>query len=237
MTTEEYRSIWNKAIHLCEIEPNEEEAKAFVHKYYNTFSVFQQLSDKELLITFVGLVVYENRFCHYGSTTPAHFCYMELLKRCNELGFERDFIYDIGDWAATYSTNPYIPMGTRRGFGPREYYKFQEEREKRTSTERASKEERIAKLREEGRRKVEAAKIRHMERLSIIDELKEKPIDDCIEIIESSGKPIFYYIELIESWFTSKKLTESTRNKILSLFPNVSTRHNKRLKNKLENLS
>lgn len=234
MTAEEYRTLWKEAIHLCEIEPNEQEAKAFVNSYYNNWA-FDKLGDKELFLTFVGLVVYEQRFqMGFGSTTPASKCYRELLNRIDHL--DREFIYDVGDWAAEYSDNDYVPMDTYRGYGPREYYAFWDAYETRIASEQLAKAERIAILREEGRKKVEATKARHKARLEAIKELRNKSVDECIEIIESSGKSVYYYIELIEEWFKSKSLDDETKNYVLSLFPLHSTKHNIRIRKKIEDL-
>lgn len=234
MTTEEYRSLWKEAILLYEIESNEQEAKDFVYNYYKHLS-FDELSDKELLLTFIGLVVYEQKFkMKFGSTTPASKCYSELLNRTDH--FDREFIYDVGDWAAEYSDNAYVPMDTYRGYGPREYYDFWNAFKSRVASEQLAKEERIAKLREEGRKKVEAAKAKHKVRLETINELREKPVDECIEIIKLSSKPIFYFIELVEDWFKNNSLDCETKNYVLSLFPLQSTKHNIRLRRKIENM-
>ena len=156
MTTEEYRTLWKEAIHLCEIEPNEQEAKAFVNSYYNNWT-FDKLGDKELFLTFVGLVVYEQKFkMKFGSTTPASKCYRELLSRIGHL--DKEFVYDVGDWASEYSDNAYVPMDTYRGYGPREYYAFWDAYEARVASEQKAKAERIAKLREEGRKKLKRLK-------------------------------------------------------------------------------
>ena len=122
-----YREMWLEAIHLCEIEQNEEEATLFVRRYYDkTSDIFAPMDDKTLLLTFVGLVVYEQKFhMKYGSTTPASFCYRELLARANNGRMDKEFIYDVGDWAADYSDNGYVPMGNYRGYGPRRYYNIE----------------------------------------------------------------------------------------------------------------
>ena len=104
METEEFRNIWEEAIRSCELESNEKEAKSFVRHYYNNDSVFKSMNDRNLLLTFVGLVVYEKKYqIKLGSTTPASFCYSELLRRVDKGSLDRDFIYDVGDWAADYS--------------------------------------------------------------------------------------------------------------------------------------
>lgn len=120
----DYRELWQKAIHLCEIEPSKDEAEAFVYKYWDKGeSVFEHMDDRTLLLTFVGLVVYEKKFhIKLGSTTPAAFCYSVLMRRARNLDIE--FVYDVGDWAADYSDNGYVPMGNYRGYGPRQYYYF-----------------------------------------------------------------------------------------------------------------
>lgn len=259
MTLEDYRTLWKETIHLCEIETDEEQAKEFVWHYYSNTNGFENMSDRDLLITFVGLVVYETRFFGInglGSATPAKFCYRELYHRnhCNlslmkGLEFDKyhldkistdgmgaEFVLDLGDWAAEYATNSYIPMDTYRGFGPREHYAFWKAYETRVTSEQLAKAERIAKLREEGRKKVEAAKAKHKARLETINELRNKPVEECIEIIESSDKSVFYYIELIVEWFRSKSLDDETKTYILSMFPLDSTRHNIRLRKRIEDL-
>ena len=124
MTTEEYRKLWQEAIRLCEMEPNKEEAESFVWGYYDKGClVFEPMDDRTLLLTFVGLVVYEKKFqMKFGSVTPAAFCYQELLSRTNDKRMDKEFVYDVGDWAADYSDNEYVPIGTYRGYGPRRYF-------------------------------------------------------------------------------------------------------------------
>lgn len=124
MTTEEYRKLWQEVIRLCEMEANKEEAESFVWGYYNKdCHVFESMDDRKLLLTFIGLVVYEKKFqMKFGSTTPAAFCYQELLSRANDKRMDKVFIYDVGDWAADYSDNGYVPMGNYRGYGPRRYF-------------------------------------------------------------------------------------------------------------------
>ena len=79
MTVEEYKQLWKEAIHLCEIEPDKEEATSFVYRFYDK-NPYGSMSERELLLTFVGLVVYEKKFqLKFGSTTPASFCFRELL--------------------------------------------------------------------------------------------------------------------------------------------------------------
>ena len=133
MDTEEYRKLWKEAICLCEMEPNKEEAISFVMHYYDKPPrMFESMDDRRLLLTFIGLVVYEKKFhMKFGSTTPASFCYQELLNRGSS--FDRDFIYDVGDWAADYSDNSYVPMGNYRGYGPRKYFAFLDEYESRVA--------------------------------------------------------------------------------------------------------
>lgn len=237
METEEYRKLWKEAIHLCEIEPNEDEATAFVWRYHCDHSAFGSMDEKTLLLTFVGLVVYEQKFhMKFGSTTPAAFCYQELLARANNGRMDREFIYDVGDWAAAYSDNGYVPMGNYRGYGPREYNKFWEEYETRVWEEKEAARIRKEKLLAEGRKKVEAAKRKHQERLDIIQQLREKPVDESLHFIEQGEKPVFYYIDLIEEWFKNNSLSKEQKEKILSLFPSKSTRHNNRLRKYLETL-
>lgn len=239
MDIEEYRQLWKEAIHLCEIEPNEEEATSFVWRYNNkSVEFFSSMDDRTLLLTFVGLVVYEQKYhMKFGSTIPAAFCYQELLARAKSGRMDREFVFDVGDWAAAYSDNCYVPMCTYRGYGPRQYYKFWADYEARVWEEKEAARIRKEKLLAEGREKVEAAKRRHQERLMIIQLLREKPIDESLRIIEQSEKPVFYYIDLIEEWFKNNSLSKGQKNKILSLFPSKSTRHNNRLRKFLVSLS
>ncbi len=238
MEIEEYRKLWKEAIHLCELEPNEEEATSFVRRYYNRNSFFfSSMDDRTLLLTFVGLVVYEKKFhLQYGSTSPAIFCYRALLNKANLKEMDKMFIFDIGDWAADYSDNGYVPMGNYRGYGPRKYYKFLEEYQTRVSEEKAAaqkrKEERLA----EGREKALATKRKHQERKEIIQQLRDKTVDESLSIIKQSGKSVFYYIDLIEEWFQKKSLSEEQKEDVFSLFPCKSTRHNDRRKKNLEKL-
>jgi len=238
MEIEEYRKLWKEAIHLCELEPNEEEATSFVRRYYNRNSFFfSSMDDRTLLLTFVGLVVYEKKFhLQYGSTSPAIFCYRSLLNKANLKEMDKKFILDIGDWAADYSDNGYVPMGNYRGYGPRKYYKFLEEYQTRVSEEKAAaqkrKEERLA----EGREKALATKRKHQERKEIIQQLRDKTVDESLSIIKQSGKSVFYYIDLIEEWFQKKSLSEEQKEDVFSLFPCKSTRHNDRRKKNLEKL-
>lgn len=170
----------------------------------------------------------------FGSTTPASFCYQELLNRGSR--FDRDFIYDVGDWAADYSDNCYVPMGNCRGYGPRKYFAFWDEYESRVALEKQAKEERLERKRTEGRAKVEAAKLKHQERLNTIQQLRGKQIDDSILFIEKSNRSVFYYYELIEEWFNKKTLSDNQKEKILSMFPTNSTRHNIRKRKNLEEI-
>jgi hypothetical protein len=233
MGTEEYRTLWKEAVCLCEEEPNKDEAVSFVMHYYDRPQLFDSMDDRSLLLTFIGLVVYEKKFhMKFGSTTPASFCYAELLNRLSR--FDRDLVYDIGDWAAEYSDNSYVPMGTYRGYGPRQFFAFRDDYESRVVLERQTKEERLEKKRAEGRAKLEAAKLKHQERLNAIQQLKEKTIEDCIEIIGKSDKSVFYYYELIEEWFNNISLSDNQKEKILSMFPTNSTSHNNRKRKYLE---
>lgn len=233
MDTEEYRTLWKEAICLCEEETNKEEAISFVMHYFDKPRLFGSMDDRSLLLTFIGLVVYEKKFhMKFGSTTPASFCYRELLNRLSRL--DRDFVYDIGDWAAEYSDNSYVPMGNYRGYGPRQYFAFWDDYKSRVALERQAKEERLERKRAEGKAKVEAAKLRHIERLNTIQQLKEKTIEDCMLVIEKSDKSVFYYYELIEEWFNNKSLSDNQKEKILSMFPINSTRHNIRKRKNLE---
>ena len=238
MSIEENRKLWQEAIRLCEMEPNEEEATSFVWGYYNKDCGFWgTMDDRKLLLTFVGLVVYEKKFqMKLGSTTPAAFCYQELLSRANDNRMDREFVYDVGDWAADYSDNEYVPMDTYRGYGPRRYFDFWHDYELRKAAEQQAKEERLERLRAEGRAKVETAKRKHQERLDTIQQLREMGVDECISFIEKSGKPVFYFIEFIEELFKNNSLNEDQKKKLLSLFPTQSTRHNKRLRKYFETL-
>lgn len=123
MSVEEYRNLWQEAIRLCEMEPNEEEATFFVRRYHYNSNLYSSMDDKTLILTFVGLVVYEQKFhLKYGSTTPTAHCYLELLARANQGSMDKEFVYDVGDWAAEYSDNDYVPMGNCHGYGPRRYF-------------------------------------------------------------------------------------------------------------------
>lgn len=237
MSTEEYRKLWQEAIRLCEMEPNKEEAESFVWGYYNKDSgYYSSMDDRKLLLTFVGLVVYEKKFqMKFGSTTPAAFCYQELLSRANDKRMDKEFVYDVGDWAADYSDNGYVPMGNYRGYGPRRYFNFCIDYQLRRESEQEAKKERLERLRAEGRAKVEAAKRKHQERLDTIKQLRGMGVDESIFFIEKSGKPVFF-IELIEELFKNNSLNEDQKEKLLSMFPTQSTRHNKRLRKYLETL-
>lgn len=104
------------------------------------------MSNEELLLTFVKLVVYEQKFhVKLGSTTPTKFCYQELLAREEDKRMDKEFVYDVGDWAADYSDNEYVPMGNCRGYGPRQYFAFWKEYELRVAAEQKAKEERLEK--------------------------------------------------------------------------------------------
>jgi hypothetical protein len=238
----ECQSLWKEAIRLCEMEPNKEEAISFVMQYYRSMGLlyyndntFCTMNERNLLLTFIGLVVYEKKFnLGLGSTTPTTFCYKELLERADNGYLDKEFVYDVGDWAADYSDNEYVPMGNFRGYGPRQYFAFWDEYRARVALEKQAKEERLERKRAEGRAKVKAAKLKHQERLNTIQQLKEKTIEDCIEIIGKSDKSVFYYYELIEEWFNNKSLSDNQKEKILSMFPTDSTRHNIRKRKYLE---
>jgi hypothetical protein len=105
-----------------------------------------------------------------------------------------------------------------------------------TGSSQQAKEERIAKKRAEGQAKVEAAKRKHQDRINNIQLLKAKSVDECLSIIEQSGKSVFYYYELIEEWFLNNALSDIQKGKVLVLFPNSSTRHNNRKRRYLEAL-
>lgn len=239
METEEYRKLWKDAIGLCEMEPNKEEAESFVWSfYYQGSRVFAPMDDRTLFITFVGLVVYEKKFqMNFRFMTPASSCYEELLKRVDIGKIDRDFIYDVGDWAADYSDNPYVPMGSYRGYGPRQYFSYLRDYNLRIALEQQAKKERIEKKKSEGKAKVEAAKQKHQERINTIRQLRGETVEDCLSIIEKSGKSVFYYYELIEEWFKNNSLNDNQKTKILSMFPKNSTRHNNRVRRYLETLS
>lgn len=239
MTTEEYRKLWQEAIRLCEMEPNKDVAMVFI-KYYSSSlgnSKYASMDNKELLLTFVKLVVYEQKFhIKLGSTTPTKFCYRKLLARADENRIDREFVYDVGDWAADYSDNEYVPMDTYRGYGPRKYYAFWRDYELRKAAEQQAKEKRLERLRAEGRAKVKAAKRKHQERLDTIQQLRDMGVDESITFIEKSGKPVFYFIELIEDLFKYGSLSDDQKEKLLSMFPTQSTKHNKRLRKYFETL-
>ena len=190
----EYRRLWADAILLCEKETNKEEAATFVHVYYNHNEKFAVLDNRNLFITFIGLTVYEEKFeLRYGSTSPASWCYQELLKRVNKGEYDKEFIYDVGDWAASYTQNPYIPMGTCRGFGPRAYFDFYKAVQERYYLEKIKSEEIKQKRKEEGLAKLAETKQRHLKRKEDIRQLRELPIEDCISVIQKGEKNIFYY--------------------------------------------
>ena len=237
MTTEEYRQSWLEAIRLSEIETNEVEAESFIAEYCYNRGIFASMDDNTLLQTFTRLVVYEQKYhIKMGSTTPTAPCYRELLARTESNTLDREFVYDVGDWAADYSDNCYVPMGNYRGYGPRKYFAFWDEYESRVALEIQAKEERLERKRAAGKAKVEATKLKHQERLNTIQQLREKTIEDCIIIIRNSGKSVFYYYELIEEWFINKSLSNNQKNKILSMFPTDSTRHNNRKRKNLETM-
>ncbi len=77
MKTLEYQKLWEETLQSCESETDAEKATNFVHRFYNTGThLFQKMDDGNLFVTFIALVVYEKKFnLHYGSTTPAKFCY------------------------------------------------------------------------------------------------------------------------------------------------------------------
>jgi hypothetical protein len=235
MGTEEYRILWKEAVCLCEEEPNKDEAVSFVMHYYDEPQLFDSMDDRSLLLTFIGLVVYEKKInLGLGSTTPTTFCYEELLKRADNGYLDIEFVYDVGDWAAEYSDNSYVPMGNFRGYGHRQYFAYWDEYRARVALEKQAKEERLERKRAEGRAKVKAAKLKHQERLNTIQQLKEKTIEDCIEIIGKSDMSVFYYYELIEEWFNNISLSDNQKEKILSMFPTNSTNHNNRKRKYLE---
>ena len=158
--TLEYQKLWKETLQSCESETDVEKAANFVHRYYDSGThLFKEMDDRNLFLTFIALVVYEKKInppFGLGSTTPAKFCYRELLQRVVNLEFTLDFIYDVGDWAAEYSYNKEIPMGGHGG--PREYFAFWRQYEERTKKE---KEDAIIRRKEKKRLKAEA----HAERL------------------------------------------------------------------------
>lgn len=241
MTIQDYRKLWKQALHLCEIEKNIDEAASFTRNYFNNNKMFERLDEKQLFLVFIGLVVYEEKIdTFYGSTSPAAWCYQELLKRVDADKYDRELIYDVGDWAAKYSSNPYVPMGTRHNFGPRKYFEYEKERhkelEKRIAAEqiaRKAKEERVKRRIEEGKKKVEEAKKKHQERLKILQDLRNRTIPEALSYICEGKKPIFYYIELVEDWFKNGELTDEQKGEILAMFPDKSTKHNNRIKKRL----
>ncbi len=97
--------------------------------------------------------------------------------------------------------------------------------------------ERIAKKRAEGQAKVEAAERNHQDIINNIQLLKAKSVEECLLIIEQSGKSVFYYFELIEGWFLINALSDIQKGKVLDLFPDTSTRHNNRKRRYLEALA
>lgn len=147
---------------------------------------------------------------------------------------DKEFVFDVGDWAADYSDNGYVPMGNYRGYGPRQYFAYWDEYRTHVALEKQAKKERLERKRAEGRAKVEAAKLKHQERLNTIQQLGGKTIEDCILVIEKSDKSVFYYYELIEEWFNNKSLSDNQKEKILSMFPTNSTSHNNRKRKYLE---
>lgn len=239
MDTEEFRKQWQEAIRLCEMEPNEDVAMVFIKYYCSSLgnSTYDSMDNEELLLTFVKLVVYEQKFhIKLGSTTPTKFCYRELLARADDNRIDGEFVYDVGDWAADYSDNDYVPMGNCHGYGPRRYFNFCLNYQLRRESEQEAKKERLERLRAEGRAKVEVAKRKHQERLDTIQQLREMGVDECISFIEKSGKSVFYFIELIEELFKNNSLNEDQKEKLLSMFPTQSTRHNIRLRMYFETL-
>lgn len=227
MNTEEYRDLWQGMIRMCEMESNENFASLFIKHYCYSQgqSTFDSMSNEELLLTFVKLVVYEQKFhVKLGSTTPTTFCYRELLARAEDKRMDKEFVYDVGDWAADYSDNSYVPMDG--GGGPRQHFAFWKDYELRVAAEQQAKEERLEKKRAEGWAKVEAAKLKQQERLETIQQLRGMSVDESISYIEKSGKPVFYFIEYIEELFKNNSLNEDQKEKLLSMFPNQSTRHN-----------
>ena len=237
MNTEDYRLLWKKAIHLCEIETNKDEAIEFVDRFSN-FSLFDSMDNRTLVLTFVGLVVYEQKYhLRLGSTTPASHCYMRLLDKAHSGQLDSVFVYDVGDWAAEYSDNDYVPMDNHWGFGPRKYYAYIAEREARIEAEQQIHQERKQKRLEEGKKKVIYAREKHIERLRTLEQMKQQPIQECIRIITESDNSVFYYYELIESWLINDCLDENQKDLILKLIPQESTKHNKRLYKRILDLA
>ena len=217
MDKEEYSRLWKDAIVLCENETNKDEAESFVQGYYNNNSRFECLDNRNLFITFIGLAIYEEKFeLRYGSTSPASWCFYEILKRTDRGEYDKEFIYDVGDWAASYTQNPYIPMGTHRGFGPRAFFDFYKAVEERSYLEKINSEEIKQKRKEEGLAKLAKTKQRHLNRKETIRQLRELPIKDCILVIQKGEKNIFYYIDLIEDWFRNNRLIKEQQDIIIS---------------------
>ena len=237
MSTEEYKQLWQETIRKCEMESNKKEAQSFISHYFDKKDVFDTLDDKNLLQTFVTLVVYEQKhFSSFGSTTPTSFCYRVLLDRARMSKYDLEFILDVGDWAADYSDNGYVPMGNYRGYGPRKYFEFFHEYELRVFSEQQAKRERIAKQRAAVEAKVIAAKQRKQERLKVIQKLRNETVDEALHVIEDSGKSVFYFIELIEEWFKNNCLDTEQKKRILAMFPLKSTKHNRRKRKELVSL-
>ena len=104
----------------------------------------------------------------------------------------------------------------------------------RTDTEKMIKKLRLEKKRLADEAKVEAAKEAHDKRTETIEQMKENSVNDNIGIIESSNRPVFYYIELIDYWIYNRLLNSAQKDRLLDLFPKKSTKHNNKIRKKLE---
>ena len=227
MTTEKCRQLWLETIHLCESETDREAANLLIAKYSYNRALFALLDDDALLQTFTALVVYEKKFhIKLGSTTPTAVCYQELLNKVKNGTLDREFIYDVGDWAAEYSDNAYVPMGNYRGYGARQYFAFQRELQARKMLERQLKEEKLERKRTEAEAKKIAQQQKKQNRIKEIQALREKNIDESLQIIENSEKPVYYYLELIEEWLLNNALDEKQKSRVMSMLPVKSTKHN-----------
>ena len=154
--SDDNKILFAQTIKMCEQE-HKEKAIAYVHKY-ECFDLFDTMDYNSLLVTFISLVIFEKNFqLKYGSTTPASHCYARLLN-CTDPLVDIEFVYDIGDWAANFSDNSYIPMGNYHGYGPREYFGFVNKHTSRVKEEKEAKEQRKIKQQEINIKKEEQKK-------------------------------------------------------------------------------
>ena len=154
--SDDNKILFAQTIKMCEQE-HKEKAIAYVHKY-ECFDLFDTMDYNSLLVTFISLVIFEKIFqLKYASTTPASHCYARLLN-CTDPLVDIEFVYDIGDWAANFSDNSYIPMGNYRGYGPREYFGFVNKHTSRVKEEKEAKEQRKIKQQEINLKKEEQKK-------------------------------------------------------------------------------